>query len=156
MKALKNPWPASVWQLKWSGNSSMSPRNLPFGEDYFYYHCMVYGDILDGSLLLLGSLYVNIWFIDITINLWLIYVWWCINSIMVHYCTYYYILILHTLIWLFTLWWYDSIHGFPEDMGCFLHGFLFCHRGRKGLRKLAKLQRRGKHRVGLREANTLR
>ena len=34
--------------------------------------------------------------------------------------------------------------------------FFFCHRGRKGLRKLAKLQRRGKHRVGLREANTLR
>jgi hypothetical protein len=25
---------------------------------------MVYGGILDGSLLLLGSLYVNIWFID--------------------------------------------------------------------------------------------
>ena len=50
-------------------------RNLPFGEDYFYYHCMVYGDILDGSLLLLGSLYVNIWFIGITINIWLIYVW---------------------------------------------------------------------------------
>ena len=93
MKALKNPWPASVWQLKWSGNSSMSPRNLPFGEDYFYYHCMVYGDILDGSLLLLGSLYVNIWFIDITINIWLIYVWWYINSIIVHYCMYYYIII---------------------------------------------------------------
>ena len=89
MKTLKNPWPASVWQLKWSGNSSMSPRNLPFGEDYFYYHCMVYGDILDGSLLLLGSLYVNMWFIDTTINIWLIYVWWYINSIMVHYRMYY-------------------------------------------------------------------